>query len=132
MNALRMHHILRSLDNVQSMSFEEWRTIRMIRPLPAAILRRRALFGKYGSRTPVIGFFSVYGAFAANSGLGLSSSSCKKKHDRPYPSKTDEFLEKFQGWKGFISNLNICIANRVVKCHGYGGYIRVKMFASWG
>ena len=34
-------------------------TIRIISPLPAAILRRRALFGKYGSRTPVIGFFSV-------------------------------------------------------------------------
>ena len=54
-------------------------TIRMISPLPAAILRSRALFGKYGSRTPVIGFFSVYGAFAANSGLGLSSSSYKKQ-----------------------------------------------------
>ena len=26
----------------------------------------------------------------------------------------------------------ICALNRVAKCHGYDGYIRVKILAGWG
>lgn len=48
-----------------------------IRPLPAAILLSLTWEGNAGSLIPVMGFFSKYGALAANWGLGFSSSSVK-------------------------------------------------------
>ena len=48
-----------------------------INPPPAATLLSLTCAGKAGSLMPVIGFFSKYGALAANWGLGLSSSSVK-------------------------------------------------------
>ena len=52
-------------------------TMTKMSPLPAAILLSLTCEGKAGSLMPVIGFFSRYGALAANWGLGLSSSSVK-------------------------------------------------------
>ena len=50
-------------------------TMTRMTPLPAAILLIRTALGNDGSLMPVIGFFSRYGALAAKSGLGRSSSS---------------------------------------------------------
>ena len=48
-----------------------------IKPVPTTTRFIRRLSGKCGSLIPVTGFFSKKGAFAANSGLGRSSSSLK-------------------------------------------------------
>ena len=65
----------KALSAKDDISYDSGVTMRIIRPLPAAILLIRTALGNAGSLIPVIGFFSRYGAFAANSGLGRSSSS---------------------------------------------------------
>jgi hypothetical protein len=52
-------------------------TMRRMSPVPAAILLYRMDCGNAGSLTPVILFTSTFGALAAKSGRGRSSSSCQ-------------------------------------------------------
>ena len=59
---------------LNSMGKQRWATNDKKQPLVVSDKHLTA-FGNAGSLTPVIGFFSRYGAFAANSGLGRSSSS---------------------------------------------------------
>ena len=59
---------------LNSVGKQSWATNDKKQPLVVSDKHLTA-FGNAGSLTPVIGFFSRYGAFAANSGLGRSSSS---------------------------------------------------------
>ena len=82
-----------------SMGKQSWATNDKKQPLVVSDKHLTA-FGNAGSRTPVIGFFSRYGAFAANSGLGRSSSSW-------IINQTIWKLEKWNGEFVFVCELDL-------------------------
>ena len=78
---------------LNSVGKQSWATNDKKQPLVVSDKHLTA-FGNAGSRTPVIGFFSRYGAFAANSGLGRSSSSWI-------------IIKRFENWKS--GKWNLCL-----------------------
>ena len=78
---------------LNSMGKQRWATNDKKQPLVVSDKHLTA-FGNAGSLTPVIGFFSRYGAFAANSGLGRSSSSWI-------------IIKRFENWKS--GTWNMCL-----------------------